>query len=339
MADNKIESALTAENSEKTTEKKSESIEYGEEIKVKLDKKTKAVFIAIFLVIICIAIAGGFIISLRSSPTQKKPFEYPSEIDSASLTNSIITETSPLTSIPVTEPVTPAPSTVITTIPQSAVTALPTVAQTTGATAAETQITSFNIDTSEFNRLAKILYGLGFVYNAEENMFFTPNDPWQRNMGYTAFYDDMSVLADMYFDTVRFNFKYGDKKWLFQIWKGRYGATSGCEMGIYYQDRRTENKRFYDIPTDDDPLPGMYFELYRYEDLMFKNGPARHWWLTGFRLLDSSGSEALRMNCKYYMPNTEMCDAFEVAVKEQCALNSKLTYIREKDTITIDWAY
>lgn len=170
-------------------------------------------------------------------------------------------------------------------------------------------------------------------------MFYSQNDPWQRNMGYTSFYDDISVLGNMYYDTVRFVFTYDHTRWMYQIWKGRYGITSGCEMGIYYQDWRTENRQFYDIPTDEDPLPGMYFELYRYEDLMFTNGPATHWWLTGFRLLDSSESEALRMVCKFYMPNKGMCDAFEVAVQEQCAALDNLSYTREGNVISLDWAY
>lgn len=342
----KTEDAVKIAETNVQTDEKTEPSDIGfygdDEVKVKLDKKTKAVFFAVFLLIICITIIGGLIIAPKTKKTEKKQFEMPTVSSTDTVSQSMAPAPSsqlPLITVP-SEPITSAVTSALPATSAASVTP-PAVkpAQTAPSASTEPEITRFNIDTSEFNRLAKTLYGLGFVYNSEQNMFYSQNDPWQRNMGYSILYDDLSVIADMYFDTVRFNFKYGDKKWLYQIWKGRYGATSGCEMGVYYQDRRTDNKRYYSVPSDSDPLPGMYFELYRYEDLMFKNGPAKHWWLTGFRLLDSSESDALRMNCKFYMPNTEMCNAFEEAVKEQCNLNSKLKYTREKDTITIDWAY
>ena len=304
---------------------------------VKLDKKTKLIYLVIFLGILCAAMIGGIFIA--GNRIQKKAPENSLSAPSAAEVTLSASAQVFFPSEVVTEPGTTASQTEIpATVPSTNAPTLPDI-QSTAPLNTEAPITHFEVNTEDYNALERVLYNLGFVYNADQNMFYSQNDPWQRNMGYTSFYDELSVLGNMYYDTVRFVFKYGDKRWMYQIWKGRYGVTSGCEMGVYYQDRRTENRQFYEIPTDEDPLPGMYFELYRYEDLMFKNGPARHWWLTGFRLLDSSESEALHMICKYYMPNEKMCDAFEEAVREQCASNSKLTYTREGNDITIDWAY
>ncbi|MBQ6165220.1 MAG: DUF4474 domain-containing protein [Clostridia bacterium] len=243
------------------------------------------------------------------------------------LPTTMIPTTMPTTALPTTEP----PTAAETTLPR---TQTPSAAPTT-----EPAITEFSFDTSNFGTIAQILYSFGYAYNAQENMFYTTNDPWQRNMGFTPLYDNLSVLGNMYYDTIRFDFLYGGKRWRYQIWKGRYGITSGCEMGAYWQEPDTTNTEYFYTPTDGDPLPGMYFELYRYEDYMFKNGPAKHWWLTGFRLFSSAGSEGLRMKCTFYMPNTEMADAIEEAVRSQCAQNGKLTYFRKGDDISLDWAY
>ena len=247
--------------------------------------------------------------------------------------------TAPPTTVPTVLPTTQQTTIVTTALPTTAQTTVPTTQPPTAAPTTEPAITQFSFDTSSFGTIAQILYSFGYAYNAQENMFYTTNDPWQRNMGFTPFYDNISVLGDMYYDTIRFDFLYGGKRWRYQIWKGRYGATSGCEMGAYWQEPDTANTEYFYTPTDDDPLPGMYFELYRYEDYMFKNGPAKHWWLTGFRLFSSAGSEGLRMKCTFYMPNSEMTDKLEESVRAQCAQNGKLTYLRKNDDISLDWAY
>lgn len=252
------------------------------------------------------------------------------------------TTAAPTTAAPATVPTaakteTTSPATTAAPAATTAPTATPPT--TAAPTTTKPEITQFSFDTSNFGTIAQLLYNFGYVYNAEENMFYTTNDPWQRNMGFTPFYDNISVLGNIYYDTVRFDFLYGGRRWRYQIWKGRYGVTSGCEMGAYWQEPDTANTDYFYTPADTDPLPGMYFELYRYEEYMFKNGPAKHWWLTGFRLLSGAGSEALRMKCTFYMPNAEMADALEASVKAQCAANGKLTSSRKGDDISLDWAY
>lgn len=318
--------------------------EDGEEARVRLDSNTKLILICVLCILIAVVVASGVVMAVRHGR------ERPSTVYTQPTTNGFVGESStarPIASLtaPPTEPTTASPAPAGTTPSTAATTAAPspsvsaTAAPTTAEQSRETTIPSLSVNTEDFSRLAKILYAAGFLYDADQNMFYSHNDPWQRNLGYTSLYDDLAVIGDMYFDTIRFPFKYGDKSWMYQIWKGRYGITSGCEIGVYYQDRRTDNKQFYEVPTDDDPLPGLYFELSRYEDPMFTNGPLRHWWLTGFRLLDSSESDALHMKCRFYMPNREICDAFEESVRARCAEHDNLTYSRENDTIFLDWAY
>ena len=37
----------------------------------------------------------------------------------------------------------------------------------------------------------------------------------------------------MIIDCEPVRFYYGGKKWLIELWKGQYGMTTGCEIGVY----------------------------------------------------------------------------------------------------------
>ncbi|MBR1811506.1 MAG: DUF4474 domain-containing protein [Clostridia bacterium] len=321
------------------------SAQTGDAARPAMTKRAKTLLLLGFAFLIVITLMGGILLAGRDKQTEDAPQTPAVAIpatDAAPAKESRPLATMTLPPAETTLPTTAVPATTAapTTQPLNTTAPIVTAAPAPAPTAASaTEITMFRNDPDEYGIFSQVLYRFGFLYNADQNMFYTQNDPWQRNFGFTALYDDMAVLGDMYYDTVRFKFKYDGRIWMYQIWKGRYGATSGCEMGVYWQDARTDNRDFFHTPADDDPLPGMYLELYRYEDFMFKNGPAKHWWLTGFRLFESTKSEGLRMKMTYYMPNKEMADAFEFAVKEQCGLHSNLTYTRTSDEISMDWAY
>ena len=82
---------------------------------------------------------------------------------------------------------------------------------------------------------------LGYQYNKAGNYYFTTTDPWQRNFGFNILYDMGAPFVNFYYDTIRCKFRYENKDWLIQFWKGQYGLVFyGCEVGVY--TRRQSSK-------------------------------------------------------------------------------------------------
>ena len=135
---------------------------------------------------------------------------------------------------------------------------------------------------------------VGYLYDPNEGVFFTADDPWQRNFGFNKLYDLASQFVWIQYDTTRFYFSYQDSDWMIQPWKGQYGAILfGAELGVYkkYTDRDAEH---YDCAQDDDRLL-MSMELER--NILDENGKmtdnwqhefnrpyGTYWWCTGFKL-------------------------------------------------------
>ncbi len=73
----------------------------------------------------------------------------------------------------------------------------------------------------------------GFEYDPEQDYFFSSLYPWQRKYGYTRLYDVVAPPMSMIIDSEPIRFEYGGYKWLIELWKGQYGMTTGCEIGVY----------------------------------------------------------------------------------------------------------
>ena len=84
--------------------------------------------------------------------------------------------------------------------------------------------------------VGEVILAAGFRYDKNQQIFYSEEESWQRNFGFTPFYDAAAAFTGMYYDTMRLKFNYADKDWMIQIWKGRYGITTGGEMGIYYKE-------------------------------------------------------------------------------------------------------
>ncbi len=128
---------------------------------------------------------------------------------------------------------------------------------------------------------------LGFAYDSREHVFYATNNAWQRNFGYTVIYDIAAPVAICWFDTSRIFFKYDNKDWMIQLWKGQYGwVLIGAEIGLYYRDFDDtlvdENGALYYECADDEMLIKMSMSLYRNGQLQFSRGQQYSWWLTGF---------------------------------------------------------
>lgn len=154
----------------------------------------------------------------------------------------------------------------------------------------------------------------GYSYDANQDIFYSKLYPWQRKMGYCRLYDEAAIISGMIIDCEPIYFVYGGKRWLIEFWKGQYGMTTGCEIGIYYTDDFDIN-----IP---DLFTGTFYQTVADEDMLYmscslkKNGKTlftredKHWWLTGFILGEFSEPHELEMDINISLKNGKMRNAF-----------------------------
>ncbi len=130
---------------------------------------------------------------------------------------------------------------------------------------------------------------LGYNYDKYEKCFFTVNNSWQRNFGFTQEYDLAAPVGTMPYLTERLKFEYDGKDWMIQLWKGTYGPNIGCEIGVYNKPKSRLND-FYDCVTDAERLymdSVLYIEHYDNDSnvntkRLFVRPYDVSWWQTGF---------------------------------------------------------
>lgn len=135
--------------------------------------------------------------------------------------------------------------------------------------------------------LEETIDSLGYEYDARQDIFYTQLNAWQRDMGYCRIYDEAAAPMSIIIDCEPIYFEYDNRRWLIEFWKGQYGMTTGCEIGIYTTDGpdvQSEyfNGTFYECAEDNDML-SMSFELIKNGKKLFKRCDV-HWWLSGFKL-------------------------------------------------------
>lgn len=167
------------------------------------------------------------------------------------------------------------------------------------------------------------LLGTGFDYDMKQGIFYGSDNCWQRNFGYSTFYDDMAPAVFMYFDCLRFYFDYNGKSWLIQAWKGQYGITTGCELGVYYKSPEREIKH-YDCVKDSDRLP-MTITLSHKGENLFMRDMEDHWWLTGFVMFDLIPAEELDMEFEIKFPDKDMLKAFKNSITDDMDIDYSIS--------------
>lgn len=182
--------------------------------------------------------------------------------------------------------------------------------------------------------VGEVILAAGFRYDKNQQIFYSEDQSWQRNFGFTPLYDAAAAFTGMYYDTMRLKFNYVDKDWMIQIWKGRYGITTGAEMGIYYKDPDQE-ENFYNCVPDEDMIT-MSFALYKGDELYMTRGPEPHWWLTGFKLFDMIAPGDLTMHASFFMDDAGMADALEASLLDLGFIKN-INYQRLGLTMTIIW--
>ena len=170
---------------------------------------------------------------------------------------------------------------------------------------------------NERNRTEQDLGLAGFAYDEAQDIFYSTMNAWQRNMGYTAAYDEGAPSMSMVIDCEPVYFDHGGKHWLIELWKGQYGITAGGEIGVYYNadsaDMPPEN-RFYSV-VDDNGRLNMKFTLEHKSQPVFERDEL-HWWLTGFDLGRYAPPDQLIMRAQIELPDKDMRDDFTAALKK-----------------------
>ena len=182
--------------------------------------------------------------------------------------------------------------------------------------------------------VGQVILAAGFRYDKEQGIFYSESESWQRNFGFTPIYDAAAAFTGMYYDTMRIKFNYGGRDWMFQLWKGRYGITTGAEMGVYNKNPETDIE-FYACAENEDKVT-MSFALYNGDELFMTRGPEPHWWLTGFKLFQMIGPQNLTMHATFFMEDSGMADALEESLKD-LGFKKDINYQRLGLTMTIIW--
>ncbi len=185
------------------------------------------------------------------------------------------------------------------------------------------------------DKTVQILNACGFEYDEKQGIYYSSVNPWQKGFGFNVIYDMSAPLAGMYYSTERIYFQYDNKDWMIQIWKGQYGMTAGAEIGIY---NKTDKVMQYDCVSEEEFLE-MSFVLYNQGEKMFERGPEKHWWLTGFKIMNIGVPILLDMDMTIKFPTKSMADAFEAGLRKANRDNllDPMTYTRGAKSFTIHW--
>ncbi len=199
----------------------------------------------------------------------------------------------------------------------------------------------------------KLLAPAGYRYISSQGIFDTRTDSFLKNFGYFTLYDVAAPFALMFLDCEPVRFKYDNRHWNFEFWKGRYGAFIGAEIGVYtgtYQfpiaavDHRLSSFLGKDTKcaTKNDWLE-MSFVLKKNGRKLFENNSddkntakiEKHWWLTGFKFDLQTDRSSLVNEITIVFKDLEMLKAFAGALKRMGYTDSEFTRWDEKRTIKV----
>lgn len=133
-------------------------------------------------------------------------------------------------------------------------------------------------------KVNELVKPFGYCYHDKYGFFSSTLDAWQREAGYTWFYDYMAPRFQMVFDALPVYFDHDGRTWLIEFWKGQYGINAGAEIGIYHADRivpEEEYKTTLFEAASDEELQNFSFVLCGQDGNCVQVSQC-HWWLTAF---------------------------------------------------------
>lgn len=159
--------------------------------------------------------------------------------------------------------------------------------------------------------LDSLLSPFGYFYYAQQDLVLTRIDAWQRMFGYKTLYDRAAAAGGMIFQCFPVYFDYAGKTWLLEFWKGQYGITSGCEIGLYHADRmvaREDYARTYFESASDEEMQNftIILEGKNMEGFAYRK---KHWWLAAFRVGEFHLPEQLQVTYQIRFQSQRMLQA------------------------------
>lgn len=176
--------------------------------------------------------------------------------------------------------------------------------------------------------LDEILEPFGYYYVCGQDLISTRNDAWQRQAGYTAFFDRAALALYMVFDELPIYFDYRGRTWLIELWKGQYGINAGAEVGIYHADRLLAPEEYatahFQAVSDSERLP-VTFDLFHGEKLLATMSHTT-WWLTAFLVGMFTKPSHLTLEVTIGFPCLEMQNQFLEALDRISRENESLQF-------------
>jgi|SRR5690554_1888203 len=184
----------------------------------------------------------------------------------------------------------------------------------------------------------KTIETAGYIFDSHNDLFYTSIDAWQRKMGYCRLYDEAAAPFSMIIDCEPIYFEYAGLRWMIEFWKGQYGMTTGCEIGIYYTDGPdlnipgVFNGTFYKC-AENEHLLNIEATLIKRGEILF-NRKDKHWWLTGFVLGEFSEPSDLQMDFTIQLKDERMTEAF-IEGLEKMGYRRNKNFDVEKNQVSI----
>ena len=177
--------------------------------------------------------------------------------------------------------------------------------------------------------MISLLNAAGYIYDEEQDIYYTHLNPWQRHFGFTGAYDTAASYMNMEYTTFKCDFAYAGKYWRIQCWKGQYALLCGAEMGVYTKDIDSDLSEDFYACANDDNLLEMGFDFYKTTkdynagNRLFYRPLEYHWWQTGFKF-GYCNSRNCVVVMTLYAKDTAMADGIEKGLQKVKDENGKL---------------
>ena len=188
--------------------------------------------------------------------------------------------------------------------------------------------------------LNNLLEPFGYSYVPSEDVFTTRIDAWQRQFGYSSFYDKAALHFGMVINSLPVYFNYNNKTWLIEFWKGQYGINTGCEIGVYRADRilnenELDHTLFKSVSNEEMlDISLFFYNITQVKEIAQLSGS--HWWLTAFRPGLFSIPTNLSVWSSITLLSSEMAYAFYRALIKLGYSSNEI--VIHKNTVTFTFA-
>lgn len=161
--------------------------------------------------------------------------------------------------------------------------------------------------------LAKAANEFGLLYDPGQDVVYYKKDSILRHAGYSIVFDVAAPTANIVIDCEPIYFKYANKLWMIELWKGQYSLATGCEIGVYNTPKidtpwGSLSSIHFNVAKDDELLV-IAFTLRKNGQLLFFRGPEKHWWLSGFTMGLYSPPNELTMDVSITCLDSQMLTA------------------------------